>query len=202
MTTIPHLNSQLQHPSIVKKFTETKSVAFPSSTEIYGEIGLDIGGGIDIPFVANAKADLKTKFGVKHNFGTTVTNTVSGETNIVIPRQVVKCPPKKTTEMAFNFYSSDNTVTYSVDLEIDVNKSYVGFLQVQVIRNGDGTISIVRYEMVRHCNLMNDVSLTEETYKKIRVIIKNGKYIYKDLQVEVNEQSYEGNIKTQEKDLD
>lgn len=87
-----------------KKCTETRSVAIPKVIEIYGEVGVDVGGGIDIPFVATGKVDVKTKAGIKHNWGTTVTNTISEETTVIIPRQTLKCRPGKRVEMKWTFF--------------------------------------------------------------------------------------------------
>lgn len=189
-----------------EKNTETISTAVSSTWEVYGEIGLDIGGEISIPFLAKSKADLKMKVGLKHNWGETVTNTVSKEVNTLISRQTVKCPPRKRIEMTFNFFSFVDTIGFFIDLELDGNKSYVGSLQLLVQRTEDDSIIPLRWKRVRHCVLLEKYKdlgqLSEETCNALGIVIENGKYILKNFPIKVKVESYHGEMKTQEFDLD
>lgn len=196
------VEQQFQTIEMSIKSTVSRSVAIPSATEIYGEVEVNVGGGINIPFVAEAKADIKTKAGIKHSWGKTITNEVTEEVTTTVSRQTVKVGPKKRIDMTWIFYSVEDTIEYLIDLELDVDNTYVGSLEMVLHRNDEGFVSPVSFKRVRLCALLRDLSMIPESaFKTFGIAIENGKHILKDFPIEVKVKSYHGHFQTEEEDL-
>lgn len=188
------IEQEVQTSTNSKKYTEMKSVTINKGFEIFGELALEIGGGIEIPFLTKSNIKANVRVGVKSTSTNTTTNTVTNEITVTIPAQKVKCPPRKRVVMTWNFFTSIDTIKYLIDLEIDSNNSYLG-----ITKPGLRYIGFIIWSTTT-CHPLT--AINDSDLDKYRLTKIDGRIILKDFPIEVQIKGYHGNFRIHQVDLD
>lgn len=197
------VEQQIKTSSRSRKYVETRTATVISGYDIFGDVSVEIGGGLKIPFLIKSSAKATIKVGGKISELDTKTNTVTEETTVTIEAQTVRCPARKRMDMAWNYFTYTDTIEYLLDLELDPDNSYFGALEMELIRNNDDSLSPVRFKRVRECTPLR--SFTDDFLDSISqdtgISRKNGKMILENVPLIITIKACHGLFRTQESDL-
>lgn len=206
-TTLHENDSSIEQQLITtmksRKYTETKTVTTASGWEIYGEVSLEVSGGLNIPFLTKGSVKTTAKGGGKKNSLDTTTVTKSEEITVTIPSQIVKCPPYKKMNMTWNYFSVINTIEYELDMELDPDNSYFGLLGMEFIRENDNSLNPVSFKRQRVCTPLSDVNddVLKSMSRDTGISKRNGKLILKNFPVQITIKGYHGQLRNKEMNL-
>lgn len=110
-------------PEISRTFSSSASIESSSEFGTESSLGLSVTAGFD--FLVKAETSLSYEASISTEQSESKSNTTTFERTVTAPSQTVKVKPHSKVKVTINFFSTDITITYLVDAELDQDTHFL-----------------------------------------------------------------------------